>query len=374
MKKRLFVVLTVLCLSTLVFGCRSSKEKDENSVNNPVPTVTPAAEETNAPTAEPAPTEDPHAGKTKSLLTGKYISEKKARKRPYAVMINNIEYAARFHSGISQAAILYEAKVEGGITRLMGIFEDPDTKKLGSVRSARHYYVSVASEYDAVFVHFGHTKFALSKIDKLNVDNISGLSGYGGKVFYRDSKISAPHNAFTSSKGLAAGMDTLKYRKKYKDNFEGHFKFYDEDTDLVSGKDASKVTIKFSGYASPYFIYDTDKKVYKRYQYGKKHIDTANNKQLSFKNLIIQYVDDEPIVPGHAKDYRTINFEKASGKGMYITNGKAVKITWKKNESKKMMKYYAEDGSELTINPGKTYVALFPDNGSKLTISGKRKD
>ena len=38
------------------------------------------------------------------------------------------------------------------------------------------------------------------------------------------------------------------------------------------------------------------------------------------------------------------------------------------------MKYYAEDGSELTINPGKTYVALFPDNGSKLTISGKRKD
>ena len=36
------------------------------------------------------------------------------------------------------------------------------------------------------------------------------------------------------------------------------------------------------------------------------------------------------------------------------------------------MKYYAEDGSELVINPGKTYVALFPDEGSKLTISKKK--
>ena len=372
MRKKLLVLLAVLCVSAFVSGCKSGKkdEAQNETTENPAPVT----EVTEAPTAEPLPTADPHEGMAKSFLTGKYIPEKKAKQRPYAVMINNIEYAARFHSGISQAAILYEAKVEGGITRLMGIFENPDMKKLGSVRSARHYYVSVASEYDAVFVHFGLTKFALSKIDKLNVDNISGLSGYGGRVFYRDRSISAPHNAFTSSKGLAAGMSTLKYRKKYKDNFEGHFKFYEEDTDLISDKDADKVTVKFSGYASPYFVYDADKKVYKRYQYGKKHIDTANNKQLSFKNLIIQYVDDEPIVPGHAKDYRTINFEKASGKGMYITNGKAVKIKWKKNESKKMMKYYAEDGSELIINPGKTYIALFPDNGSKLTISGKGKD
>lgn len=375
MKRKLLTAAMVLCVSALVYGCQGTK-KEAEPTQIATQTEAPTQETlvTEAPTAEPAPTADLHEGKEKSLLTGKYVSKKKAKRRPYAVMINNIGYAARYHSGISQASILYEAKVEGGITRLMGIFESPDLEKLGSVRSARHYYVSVASEYDAVFVHFGHTKFALSKIDKLGVDNLSGLSGYGGRVFYRDNAISAPHNAFTSTKGLETGMKTLKYRKNYKKNFKGHFNFYDEDTDLSSGKKADKVTVQFSGYASPYFVYDKDKKVYKRYQYGGKHIDTANNKQLAFKNLIIQYVDDEPIVPGHPKDYRTINFENASGKGMYITNGKAVKITWKKNESKKIMKYYAADGSELTINPGKTYVALFPDNGSKLTISGKKKD
>ncbi len=371
MKSKLFMTFLCALLCVCITGCKGKND-------TPAQTEEPqASAETVQSTPEPAPTPeptaDPNEGKVRSLLTGQYISEKKAKKRPFAIMINNIEYAARYHSGLSKAQILYEAKVEGGITRLLGIFENVKSTKIGSVRSARHYYVSIADEYDAVFVHFGHTKFALSKIDKLDVDNISGLSGVGGSVFYRDNSIHAPHNAFTSTKGLNAGMKALKYRKNYKKNYEGHFIFNETDSDMENGKVARKVTVQFSGYASPYFIYDENKKIYKRYQYGKAHVDTANNKQLTFKNIIIQYVDDEPIVPGHAKDYRTINFENAKGKGKYITNGKAINITWEKNESKGIMKYYKKDGTEITLNPGKTYVALFPDENSKLTISAKKK-
>ncbi len=370
MKKKLLVGLSLVLMSMAALGCSKKGETPDTDQATQAPALD---SETEEPAASPEPTKDPYEGKAKSLLTGEYIPEKAAKKRPYAVMINNIEYASRYHSALSKASILYEAKVEGGITRLMALFENPkNIDKLGSVRSARHYYVSVAAEYDAVFVHFGHTHFALDKIAKLGVDNISGLSGIGGKVFYRDNSISAPHNAFASSDGLEAGMKALKYRKNYKDGYEGHYKFYDTDTDLTSDKEASKVVVKFSGYTSPYFVYDADKKVYKRYQYGREHIDTANNKQLTFKNLIIQVVDDEPIVPGHAKDYRTINFTNATGKGKYITNGKAINITWKKKESDNSMKYYNKDGSELIINPGKTYVALLPDENASVTITGKK--
>lgn len=371
--KKLKLLLTLTLVIVFMAGCGGSDE-EKTPTSTPQPTAEPTPVPTAEPTPVPEPTADPHEGQAISKLTGEYIPEKKANRRPYAMMINNVEYAARFQSGVSQASILYEAKVEGGITRLMAIFEDvSNLKKIGSARSARHYYVSVAAEYDAIFVHFGHTKFATAKIDKLGVDNISGLSGIGGKVFYRDNSISAPHNAFTSEEGLTAGRKTLKYRKNYKDGFEGHFKFYETDTDLQSEKAAKKVTLKFSGYTSPYFIYNADDKLYYRYQYGREHMDVASKTQLAFKNLIVQRVDDEPIVPGHRKDYRTINFEKATGKGWYITNGKAIKITWKKNESEGFMKYYYEDGTELVINPGKTYVALFPDENSKLTISDKKK-
>lgn len=375
MKKKSIIITFLAVFMLLTFtACGKGDAKDDKKpedTNTEAPATTP---EPTGPSATPAPTENTHPGEALSRLTGEYVPEKVAKRRPYAMMINNIEYAAQFQSGLSQASIVYEAKVEGGITRLMAIFEDVDAKKIGSARSARHYYVSVASEYDAIFVHFGHTKFATAKIEKLNVDNISGLSGIGGKVFYRDNNISPPHNAFTSTDGLNAGRKILKYKKNYHKDFNNqHYQFYPEDTDLTSDKVANKVTVKLSGYTSPYFLYDEGTKMYYRYQYGKAHMDANNKTQLSFKNLIIQYVDDEPIVPGHPKDYRTINFEDAKGKGMYITNGKAMKITWEKHESKGFMKYYDESGNELVVNPGKTYIALFPDGDSKLTISKKTK-
>ncbi len=369
MRKLTLLAISVLLIASLA-GCGKDKKKDLELTMDPVQTE---AVVTEAPTETPAPTEDPHAGMALSKLTGEYVKEKIAKQRPYAVMINNIEYAAKHHSGLSEASIMYEAKVEGGITRLMALFEDFKSGKIGSVRSARHYYVSVAAEYDAIFVHFGHTKFATAKIEELGVDNLSGLSGIGSTVFYRDNNISAPHNAFASKKGLLAGRKKLKYDKNYDKDFEGHFKFYETDTDLVSDKIANKVTVQFSGYAKPYFIYDEATKLYKRYQYGREHIDCENNEQLAFKNIIIQCVDEEQLVKGHRLDYRHIKFENAEGKGKYITNGKAVNITWKKNDKEKFMKYYAEDGTELVINPGKTYIALFPNEGSDLTISKKVK-
>ena len=111
MKKKIFMVFVCVLLCMCFAGCKGKKDTQE-------PTMEPdATGEVSMPTEEPVvtpePTADPNEGKVKSLLTGQYVSEKKAKKRPYAVMIKNIEYAARHQSGISKAQILYEAKVEG---------------------------------------------------------------------------------------------------------------------------------------------------------------------------------------------------------------------------------------------------------------------
>ena len=106
------------------------------------------------------------------------MPEEVGNRRPYAVMLNNHEIASP-QSGTSEASILYEAIVEGGITRLMGVYEQFSTERIGSVRSARHYFVSFADEYDAIFVHFGETKYATAKIKELGIDNLSGLTGIG---------------------------------------------------------------------------------------------------------------------------------------------------------------------------------------------------
>ena len=73
---------------------------------------------------KPQATKNPYEGMVKSELTGKYVKPSVAKKRPYAIMINNIEYAFRNQKGTSKADIIYEALAEGGITRMMAVYED----------------------------------------------------------------------------------------------------------------------------------------------------------------------------------------------------------------------------------------------------------
>lgn len=313
----------------------------------------------------PTPTQDPHAGMVRSRLTGEWVKPSVAKKRPYAVMINNIEYAFLRQKGTSKADIIYEALAEGGITRMLAVYEDvTGVEKIGSVRSARHYYVQFAQEWDAIFCHFGHTKYAVSKMDALGTNNLSGLSAIGGVVYARDSGIAAPHNVYTSGAKMNKGAKKLKYSTTKRESaMAEHFQFYEADTELSSGKKAKNITIPFSAYSTCTMKYDADKKVYRKYEYGKKQMDIHYKKQLKFKNVIIQLVEESNI---DSNGYQTMELKNSSGNGYYYTNGKRIKITWKRKKSTNTMAYYDETGNVLSVNPGKTYIAVYPKSRSKL--------
>ncbi len=105
----------------------------------------------------------------------------------------------------------------------------------------------------------------------------------------------------------------------------------------------------------PWFEFDENKGVYKRFQYGAKHIDDQNNKQLTCSNIIIQFVN-ATLYPDNKSLDITL---KGEGSGWFITNGKAEKITWKKEkQSSGQTRYYDESGKEITLNQGKTWVCL----------------
>lgn len=367
----LFAVIGLITLSVSVFGCGKKKTPDSEAKITSAPIVFEKTEDVISitPTVEPTPVVDlTHEGMAQSLLTGEWVDEEVAKQRPYAVMLNNIN-VANPQSGVGDADILYEALVEGGITRLMGLYENIDSasktaERLGSVRSARHYYVSFADEYDAIYVHFGQTSYATRKMKKLGIDTINGMMGSGEQAFYRDKSIKAPHNAFAKLDGLKKAVEKGKYRTTYKEDYKGHFKFYEEDTTPI-GDSAKKIKLKYSQVITPVLQYDESTKEYLRFQYDDAHIDYNTKEQLHFKNIIVQFVKEWDI---DKNDYQTMDLEDASGEGYYITNGVLSKITWKKNESTKFMRYYDADGKELTINPGKTMISIFPNDRVKDVI------
>lgn len=362
MRKKILIALLILAVFCIT-ACKKKTKNDnkitDDGIDKITVTVTPqATDDTPSPTSVP---EESHEGEMRSFLTGLWVPEEIGTKRPYAIQFNNFK-TVRNQWGIGQADIVYECLVEGGLTRLLGIGQDFHGDKLGSVRSARHYFVSILEEYDAIYVHYGKTKYATSKMNKLGTDHMDGTTGIGTVVYYRDKSIKAPHNAFTSLERIQEGIKKEKFRTELASDYEAHFKFYESDTDLTSGSNAVKINVRFSGTAQPYFEYNSKDKLYYRFQYGEAHKDSLTGQQLTFKNVIIQFVKEWNI---DKKGYQTMDLEDAQGEGYYFTNGKMVPITWKKKESKNWMRYYNEAGEELTINPGKTFIILFPNNRTK---------
>ena len=180
------------------------------------------------------------------------IVDENSKTRPIAVMINN-NHEAWPHAGLQDAYITYEILAEGGITRMMAIFKDQDTSKIGSVRSARPYYLDYALENDAIYVHYGWSNQAKADIASLDIDNINGLTV--SSVFWRDKSLNkaTEHTVFTS-------MDRIKeYAKE-----QG----YDRDTnkDLLLNYSAAEVSLKNKEGSMP------AENVYMKYSYYTRRI------------------------------------------------------------------------------------------------------
>ncbi len=301
-------------------------------------------------------------GKVVSLLTGELVDEKVAKNRVVTCMINNIDVAMP-QSGLSSADIMYECVVEGGITRLMGVFQDyKKIPKLGPVRSARHYYVDYSHEYDAIYTHFGQTKYAVSEMEELGTNELSGLSALGSVIFYRDNSRVAPHNAYTDGKKIVAGIKKSKFEKNVTIT-EPRFNFNVErqKPDSEDSKKAGTVNLTFNAYSHPYFKYNKKDGLYYRWQYGNKHIDDQTGKQLAYENIIVQFTKYSNI---DRKGYQDLDLI-GSGKGYYITEGKYIPITWEKNSLNEYTNYYNSNGDSLSVNPGKTWICVFPANNKK---------
>lgn len=359
----MLMVLFVLMAVVFICGCGKKKTEEpeepdtDSTQEEQIPEPIPEPE----PEPEPAEPEENHENDIRSGLTGLWIPKEYAGLRPFTVMLNNIEVAYP-QSGTAEAGILYEILAEGGISRFMGVFDYIAGDRIGSVRSARHYFVDFSEEYDAIFVHVGQTKYALSKIKELGTDDLNGLYGEGNVVFYRDNGIRAPHNCFASSEGIQKGIEYKKLRTELKEGHENHFQFSLEEKVALTGADAvkaEKVTIPFSAYDTPYLLYDSETETYHRYGYGKEQVDPVNGEALAFTTAIIQLVKEYNI---DKNGYQTMDIERSSGTGYYITGGKAVPIYWKKNGAKDQTVYsFDQEGTkELVLNPGKIYIAVFP--------------
>ncbi len=283
-----------------------------------------------------------------------------SKTRPYGVMINNIGAARPLQSGLQDAYIIYEIIVEGGLTRYFALFLDKDVERIGSVRSARHYYLDYALENDAFYVHHGQSPQAQEQFSQLGIDRIVVDES---KTGWRDNtlNVASEHTLFTSTEKLSQGIGSKRTERK--GDLLLDYSIDDINLDnMDNAKIANNVEIEYSGATVTSYTYDPETKLYKRYVNDKSHVDYVTKEQYTFKNIITYQVSNVSI-DGARQDLKNIG----EGKGYYITNGYAVPITWSKSARSKQTIYKYENGKEIKVNDGNTFIQIQPKNKT-LTI------
>ena len=297
------------------------------------------------------------------------IEDEDSKTRPIAVMINN-NHVAWPHAGLNDAYLAYEILAEGGITRIMALFKDKDTEKIGSVRSARPYYLDYALENDAIYVHYGWSDKAKSDISSLGVDNINGLTA--SSVFWRDSSLNkaTEHTVFTSMEKINEYSKEHGYDRDTDKDLLLNYSV--DEIDLSKREDAIKadtVFMKYSYYTTTSYEYDSEKKVYKRYMSDTPHVDAVTGDQYTFKNIIIT-----PIETHTYDSYGRLELDNiGSGEGYFITLGYAIPITWSKDSRSSQTVYKNMDGEEIKVNDGNTFIQITPPS-EDIKIEGKQEE
>ena len=321
--------------------------------------------------AKPTDAKSPTEAQMKDTATpeevkNEFLKLMSSDKRPIAVMIDNDGPSSRPQIGLESAYMVYEVIVEGGASRIMALFKDASAiEKVGPIRSSRHYFLDFAMEHDAIYCHAGWSPKAANDISALGINNVNGIVGNDGTQFYRDNTYDNTwHNLYTNlNKVYTYAVD----KKGYESTTDAvHTAYNQKDTSLSDdAQSATEVVLPYSTLYRVSYKYDDKSKTYTRYIGQSEHM-SQTGEALTAKNIIICSMKNYPLQDGENKDRQEV-VTVSSGEGYYVTNGKAVKITWSKSARGAKTVYKLANGEELKLNPGNTYVQIMPLS-SEITI------
>lgn len=319
-------------------------------------------------------------------LNGKMYSEaarqKWEKRRPMGIMIqNNTE--ARPQSGLSSADIIHEVVAEGGITRFLAMYYCEDPKIVGSVRSARIYYIRLLQGFgnNPLYAHVGGANTpgpadALGELKKLGWWGYNDLDQFSVPFpnYWRDYDRlpgrATEHTMYTNTQKL------WEYAAKNRDltNVDEDGVAWDESwdpwlfqDDAAEGSRGSVGTITYgfwdNNLGSDYtveWMYDASANEYKRVNGGEAHIDKNTDEQLTTKNVVVVFADESVANDGYEHGQHMLYDIIGTDDAMIFHNGTAIEGSWEKQDEEDMMRFYDEDDNEVELVRGQVWISVLP--------------
>ena len=314
------------------------------------------------------------------------------QRRPLTVMIENHQ-ESRPQSGLSNADIVYEAVAEGGITRFLAVFycSSAGEIQIGPVRSARTYFLDWASEYAdyPLYAHVGgancNPETGSGCLNGAKADAIGQIADYGWTgyndlsqfslgfpTFWRDydrlgHPVATEHTMYSTTTKLwevaeERGLTNVDEEDSpWNSNFESWQ--FEKDAPADKRGNVAKASFNFWSKYGDYAVvwdYNREENAYYRTNGGTKHIDLNNDRQLTAKNIVVQFQKESNANDGYPGNVHLLYGTIGKGKALVFTNGQAIESTWEKDDRQSRTKFFDENGKEIKFAGGQIWIETLP--------------
>lgn len=292
---------------------------------------------------------------TVAALTGEAIEAGSLSRPALAGKIDN-HPSARPQVGLDEADIVFEELVEGGLTRYIAIWHSSLPAEIGPVRSVRPMDPEIVSPFGGIFAYSGGQVRFIQMMQEAPVYNAIHGQPDTEETFYRTSAKVAPHNVLVKAPELVdqhLNLPAPERQFAYAPSVE-------ESSAVVAGSPMTSMNPRFSGFSSPSWEWDGTQGTFLRFQTNGAADSASSGNQIFATNVVvlqvgIDVVEDIPTT-------RLVN----QGKGWVATGGSILEINWFKATPESPIILTTDDGEEVRLGVGNTWIELIPNDSSDV--------
>lgn len=279
------------------------------------------------------------------------------------VCVNNSAIqGVRPQYGLSQADLVYEYVVEGGITRYTALFWGQDVDRIGPVRSARLINAQIPAQYDALLAcsgASGEVNWILknkAQFPYMNAD----LDDPGNNRYFFTIGTHWETRMQASTGGLRTWLQDQGLDKQ--PSVRGFPFAYDVPT---GGEAATNLNVPFQGAYKVNWFYDVNSGHYIRMLDGQPDLEAATGQQLSVANVVIHFTQYSltDIVEDSLGSRGWLVEMWGEGRALILRDGRIYETIWRSTPSQSPA-YLSLDGTPFSFKPGNTWFEVVPTDFS----------
>lgn len=246
-------------------------------------------------------------------------------------------------TGVGQADVVYEAVADGGVTRLLAVYQSKGPDAAGSVRSVRPTDRYILTPLRGVFAFSGGNAYEVASLKGVPVVKLDETAA--GDLMFRGPG-RAPNNLFAK----VGEMYT-----RCEDPAPAPLFLYRGPFQPAPGSPAGDVGVGFGRGYDTSWTWDPAGAVWQRSIFGAADVD-ADGARVVSQNVVVMEV---PYVPDPTRN--TVEADMVGEGPVHVfTDGKVIDGVWRRPDMAKAAELVSATGEPIALTPGTTWVELLP--------------